>query len=51
MIKSKYFAFLVVIAVITMLVVGNWVTAAQADNTGIATPVPTGTPITMPGVS
>ncbi|MEW6400404.1 MAG: amidase domain-containing protein [Chloroflexota bacterium] len=45
MIKPKLFIFAVVALASVMLVLGNWVTPVQANNTGIGTPTPTGTPI------
>jgi heme A synthase len=41
MTKSKHFAFIVVILVAILLIVGNWVTPAQANSANIITPTPT----------
>ncbi len=48
MTKSKHFAFIVAMLAAILLVVGNWVTPVQANNAGIVTQIPTGTPITDP---
>ena len=48
MFKSKNFTFIAVMTVTTILIIGNWVTPVQANDSGIATPTPTGTPIVQP---
>ncbi|MEW6713140.1 MAG: hypothetical protein AB1403_25190, partial [Candidatus Riflebacteria bacterium] len=48
MIKIKYFGFIVGMAAIMLLALGERVTPVQANNAGIDTPIPTGTPVETP---
>ncbi|MFZ5909346.1 MAG: hypothetical protein ACOYYU_04960 [Chloroflexota bacterium] len=46
--KSKYFVFVVAILSVFLLVTGNWVTSAQANNANFIASTPTVIPVTTP---